>query len=128
MTGGKQRGYESDERRCRDQGLKRGSKVLVSSKLTIMFLERSSYKQVEWPKNHDAGYQAGGVYLRGGGGDLLPGFGDVLFQLVERRDAQLSLNVCQLLLLGCEHLRQSLDLILNLHTHTVQVELHQSVE
>ncbi len=57
-----------------------------------------------------------GEYLRGGGGDLLPGFGDVLFQLIERCDAQLPLNVRQLLLLGCQHLRQSLDLILNLQT------------
>lgn len=64
-----------------------------------------------------------GKYLRSGGGDLLPGFGDVLFQLIERCDAQLPLNVRQLLLLGCQHLGQSQDLILNLHTHHTHVEV-----
>lgn len=57
-------------------------------------------------------------YLRSGGGDLLPGFGDVLFQLIERRDAQLPLNVCQLLLFDSQHLRQSQDLIFNLSVDT----------
>lgn len=59
-----------------------------------------------------------GEHLRSGGGDLLPGFGDVLFQLIERCDAQLPLNVSQLPLFGCKHLGQSLDLILYLNTHT----------
>ena len=57
-----------------------------------------------------------GEYSRRGGGDLLPGFGDVVFEFIERRDTQLPLNVRQLPLLGCQHLGQSLDLILNLHT------------
>lgn len=57
-------------------------------------------------------------YLRSGGSDLLPGFGDVLFQLIKRSDAQLPLNFSQLLVFGCQHLGQSLDLIFDLHTHT----------
>lgn len=56
-------------------------------------------------------------YLRSGGSDLLPGFGDVLFQLIKRSDAQLPLNFSQLLVFGCQHLGQSLDLIFDLHTH-----------
>lgn len=55
---------------------------------------------------------------RGGGGDVLPGPADVLLQLVQRRDAQLPLDVRQLLLLGCQDLGQGVDFILNLGTHT----------
>lgn len=56
--------------------------------------------------------------LRSGGSDLLPGFGDVLFQLIKRGDAQLPLNFSQLLVFGCQHLGQSLDLIFDLRAHT----------
>lgn len=59
-----------------------------------------------------------GEDLRSGGGDILPGFGDVLLQLIEGCDAQLPLNVRQLLLLDCQHLRQRLDFILYLDTET----------
>lgn len=55
---------------------------------------------------------------RGGGGDVLPGPADVLLQLVQRRDAQLPLDVRQLLLLGCQDLGQGVDFILNLGTRT----------
>lgn len=62
--------------------------------------------------------------VRGGGGDILPGFADVLFQLIEGCDAQFPLHFSNLLLFGCQNLGQSLDLILYLDTHGTVADRH----
>ena len=65
-------------------------------------------------------------HIRSRGGDLLPALADVLFELVERSDAQLPLDVCHLLLLSCQHLRQSHDLILHLRETWRETDMTQT--
>lgn len=50
-------------------------------------------------------------HSRGGGGDLLPCFGDVLFQLIQWCNAQFPLYIRQAPLFASQHLGQSLDLL-----------------
>lgn len=50
----------------------------------------------------------------------MPALAQVLFELVEWIDAQLPLDLRHLLLLGRQHLSESLDLIFNLQPKSIQ--------
>ena len=89
-----------------------------------LYLPESERERSTLRSQRGVAQEAAGTSLRDGGGDVLPGFVDVLLQLIQRCDAQLPLDVHQLSLFGCQDLGQGLDFILNLdgrtdgHTHT----------
>lgn len=70
------------------------------------------------------------VHLRGWGLDILPAFGQVLFDVTERTQAQLPPDVCCIFFFGQKHLSQGLNLILHLckakHKKIYSAEKQQS--
>lgn len=59
-------------------------------------------------------------HVRCGRSDFLPALAQVLLELVQRRDTQLPLDLCQVPLLGSQHLSKSLDLLLHLQSAPIK--------
>lgn len=60
-------------------------------------------------------------HIRCGCSDFLPALAQVLLQLVEWSDTQFPLDLCQVPLLGSQHLSKSLDFLLHLQSAEIKI-------